>query len=62
MPREITTLVYQYDELSPEAQSRARDWIIGQLRAELEYLMSDENVAETIRANEYEFDVEGKRI
>lgn len=54
----ITGSVYELNEIIREF---AR-WIIGQLRAELEYLMSDENVAETIRANEYEFDVEGKRI
>ena len=37
------------------------DWIYDQLKAEYEYQMSDEVVDETIQANEYEFDEEGRR-
>ena len=36
------------------------DWIYRQLEKEYEYRMSDENVDENIRINEYEFDEEGR--
>ena len=35
------------------------DWIYSQLEKEYEYIMSDENVDENIRCNEYEFDEDG---
>jgi hypothetical protein len=35
------------------------DWIYGRLEAEYNYRMSDENVDESIRINEYEFDEAG---
>ena len=38
------------------------DWIYLQLQNEYEYQNSDEQVAETIEANEYEFTVDGKRF
>lgn len=38
------------------------DWIYRQLEAEYEYRMSDENVDESIRINEYEFDESGRRF
>jgi hypothetical protein len=38
------------------------DWIYDQLRKEYEYQMSDEQVDETLIANEYEFDEDGDRI
>lgn len=37
------------------------DWIYSQLELENEYIYSDENVDEAIRANEYTFTVDGKR-
>lgn len=37
-------------------------WLYVTLRNEAEYLLSDEAVDESIRANEYEFDAEGERI
>ena len=37
-------------------------WIYKQLEQEWEYMNSDEQVDETIRANEYEFDKDGKRV
>lgn len=37
------------------------NWIYKQLEKEYEYLNSDESVSETILANEYTFDVNGKR-
>lgn len=37
------------------------DWIYRSLKREYEYQQSDEQVDETIRANEYEFDEEGNR-
>lgn len=38
------------------------DWIYKQLETEYEYQMSDEQVDETIRANEYTFTEDGKRF
>ena len=37
------------------------DWIYRQLEAEYEYQNSDEQVIESIRCNEYEFDEQGER-
>lgn len=37
------------------------DWIFEQVKADYEWTMSDENVDECIKANEYEFDEEGHR-
>lgn len=37
------------------------NWIHHQLEAQYDYVQSDEAVADTIRANEYEFDEEGNR-
>lgn len=37
-------------------------WIYKQIEAAYEYEQSDENVAETIRINEYEFTADGKRF
>lgn len=37
------------------------DWIYGRLKDEYEYQSSDEQVEESIRANEYEFTADGKR-
>lgn len=60
--RVIETAVYQYDELSDKAKARTfADWIYRQLESEYEHVNSDESVAETIRANEYEFTADGKR-
>ena len=36
------------------------DWIYRHLESEYEYRMSDENVDESIRINEYEFDENGR--
>jgi hypothetical protein len=38
------------------------DWIYRQLESEAEYLLSDESVDETIRANEYTFTEDGRRF
>lgn len=38
------------------------DWIYRKLEAEYEYRMSDENVDEAIRINEYDFDESGRRL
>lgn len=40
---------------------RFADWIYRQLEAEYNYRMSDENVDESIVANEYEFNADGSR-
>lgn len=37
------------------------NWVYKQLKADFEYQMSDENVDETLRINEYEFDEQGRR-
>lgn len=41
---------------------RFADWIFGQLESEYEHLMSDENAAESIRCNEYEFHADGSLV
>lgn len=38
------------------------DWVYSRLEAEYEYLTSDEQVEESIRCNDYEFDENGERI
>ena len=43
-----------------EALRDFADWIYRQLETEYEYVMSDENVDESIRANEYEFTADGQ--
>lgn len=55
-------------DISKEQDEELRDimrdycrWIYTRIREEYEYQNSDEQVEETIRANEYEFDEEGKR-
>jgi hypothetical protein len=42
-----------------DALSSFADWIYSQLEAEYEYTMSDENVDDSIRANEYKFEDDG---
>jgi hypothetical protein len=37
-------------------------WMLKRMQEEYEYQYSDENVDETIRANEYEFDEDGRRV
>lgn len=39
----------------------AMKWIYGRLQAEYEYQMADEQIAENIRANEYDFTASGSR-
>jgi len=46
-------------EAITEALRDFANWIYGQLEAEYEYRMSDENVDESIRCNEYEFSANG---
>lgn len=43
------------------ALRRFMDWIYGQLEKEYEYFMSDEQIDEAIRCNDYEFFENGKR-
>ena len=55
---------YQYatkeqDSAVRDALRSFADWIYRQLESEYEYRMSDENVDESIRANEYEFNQDG---
>ena len=57
--RDITTNVYLYDELTERAQEQARDWY--RLLQQDKYQLSDEDVEEKIRCNEYEFTEDGKR-
>lgn len=42
-----------------DALRQFADWIYGMLEAEYDWLQSDEQVAEAIRANEYEFNEDG---
>jgi hypothetical protein len=71
--RNVTTTVYTFDELSDNAKEKAREWwrsngldyewydsCIDDIKeSEYNYLMSDEVVDDTIRANEYEFNADG---
>lgn len=57
-----------YDDATQEAEKTVEellrdlmDWLYGTLRKEYYYLNSDEQVDDTIRANEYEFTEDGKR-
>lgn len=50
----------QYDVLNECVSGFAR-WIYRRLEEEYEYVNSDEQVEEAIRANEYDFDAEGHR-
>lgn len=50
----------QYDVLN-ECVSGFAKWIYRRLEEEYEYINSDEQVEEAIRANEYDFDAEGHR-
>ncbi len=58
---ERTTLSELHEEYIIDAMRDFADWIYKKLREEYEYLMSDEQVDETILANEYEFTAEGNR-
>ena len=49
----------QVDDLLTQALRDFNGWIFSQLEKEYEYQMSDEQVDESIMANEYEFDEEG---
>jgi len=48
------------DNIKSELRDLA-DWLFARIRDEYEYTMSEENVDEAIRANEYEFTQEGRR-
>ena len=39
--RTIETVVYQYDELSPEAQENARDWFLKDFEFEADFVLED---------------------
>lgn len=52
--------VAQEDDIV-QAMRDFADWMYRQLEKEYEYRMSDENVDESIRINEYTFDEDGKR-
>jgi hypothetical protein len=39
--RTIETVVYQYDELSPEAQEKARDWFLKDFEFETDFVLED---------------------
>jgi hypothetical protein len=43
-----------------QALRELADWLYQRLRQANEYLTSDEAIVETIDANDYEFDVDGK--
>lgn len=50
------------EDLILEALRDFANWIYKQLESEYEFIMSDENVDECIRINEYEFTEEGKLV
>jgi hypothetical protein len=39
--RTVETVVYQYDELSPEAQETARDWFLKDFELEADFVLED---------------------
>lgn len=49
-------------EVSEKAFSAFADWIQARLQEEYDYLTSDEAIEESIIANEYDFDEEGKQL
>lgn len=55
--RDVTQIV---DDEIAQCMRDFADWIYRNLEREYEYRMSDENVDESIRCNEYEFTEEGK--
>lgn len=57
----IDARTLEIEEEIIEASRDAMRWIYRQLEREWDYQNSDENVDETIQANEYEFTEEGKR-
>lgn len=61
--KEPTQEVYsEHEEMVIEALRDFNHWIFRSLEQEYEYLNSDEQVDESIRANEYEFTEEGERF
>lgn len=54
--------VSRFEDDITEAMRDFADWIYRQLEAEYEYTMSDENVDESIRINEYEFEADGSIV
>lgn len=61
------TMRFEFDGATVEQESEIADclrdfadWIYRQLESEYEYRMADENVVESIEANAYEFDENGK--
>lgn len=60
MPRTFTAekTVYTYDELSQKAKEKAMDWF-AQGGMESDWYESIYELEEGIRANEYEFDIDG---
>jgi hypothetical protein len=59
--REIEVSDTAEEEIT-EALRAFADWVYDQLRAEYDYQTSDKAVEEAIRANEYEFTVDGKSV
>lgn len=58
----VTARTAKIDDAIVETSRDAMRWIYRQLEREYEWLNSDEQVDESIRANEYEFDEEGRRV
>lgn len=56
--QDFTDAENEFEELSRDLMR----WIYRTLETEYEYQNSDEQIEETITANEYEFDVDGNRI
>lgn len=50
------------EERLKEASRDLMEWIYRTLEKEYEYLQSDENIVDSIRANEYEFTKDGNRL
>lgn len=62
------TMAFEFDGATEAQESEIADclrdfadWIYAQLESEYDYRMSDENVAECIEINDYEFDESGNR-
>lgn len=53
--------VGEAEDALTEASRDLMDWIYGRLEKEYEYVNSDEQIVESIRANEYDFTEDGSR-
>ena len=59
--RDSVPSIEEAEEGIPELMRDFADWIYRQLEKEWEWQNADEQVDESIRANEYDFEIDGRR-